>query len=287
MKLITKAAIAAASLFLCLIQVEAATHHHHRHHLRFAAVHKTNHHRYHKPEPVVVPGTIVENIRRTAEAAAPPPLPATAVQFIADMLDVVKQTTEESFEFVRNPVDEAREYVQQTSVPGYTMLLQGRPVALSCLNPEFVLRLAASIKEARDLGINASVSSACRPPVLRVGGMADKSQSMHAYGLAVDLAGIGHPGDAAYRQWCKIAAGHGIIRPYNTMWEDNHFQPTETKVASQVPPMKKLLSRYGPTDLMKLWAIEVGMIIPVEKAKAQSTNVVKEHHHAHTHIARA
>jgi hypothetical protein len=268
-------ALVVALLFAGAVTADARSFHRH-HHLRVASHKKPVQHHY------ALPDSVVADIRRTVEAAEPPPPPDSVIAFVEDIVDVVKRLAPDPFIFVRNPVDEARDYVQQTSIPGYTMFVQSRPVALSCLNPEFVVRLAAAIKEARANGIPAGVYSACRPPALRVGGMGDKSQSMHAYGLAVDIAGIGSPGSATACAWYRIAAAHGIIRPYATPWEWNHMQPTAIKVASQAPPMKKVLSPYGPTDLVKLWTTQVNLILPIYQAKPPEVVI-----HHHTHYARA
>src|SRR5262245_47679541 len=62
---------------------------------------------------------------------------------------------------------EARAYVVETASPGYTMTLQGAELALGRLHPEFVVRLANAIREARSAGLPfAGVFSAYRPPAL-------------------------------------------------------------------------------------------------------------------------
>lgn len=276
--------------FVCLLALTTqgeANYHHRRHHIiyKVTVVHKIHHYvrRQHRDPVVASPGGMVAAIRKTAEAAAPPPLPVAAIQFIQDVLDVVTVVTPDPFVFVRNPVVEAREYVQTTSVPSYSMFLQGRPVALACLNPDFVVRLADTIKEARKDGIQASVSSACRPPILGIGGMRNKAESMHAVGMAVDMAGIGPPGSGTAQRFYQIAAKHGIIRPYSTAIEWNHLQPTDIKVVSQVPKLKPFVSPYGPTDLSKLWAIEAAVILPADKAKPPGRTIAaapRAHHHA-------
>jgi hypothetical protein len=221
------------------------------------------HHHRHSPVPAVVhqdpppKNDILVNIKKTLAAANPiPVLEASAIVFIQNMLQTFDNPV-----MTRGPEEDARAYLEQTALPGFTMFLQGRKVALSCLNPNFALRLAGAVKEARDAGIPAGVMSACRPPALGVGGMADKSQSMHAFGLAVDMGGIGSPGSSTAKHWYEIAARHGIVKPYAAAWEWNHMQPTDIKVASQVPPMKKVLSQYGPTDLGKLWSIETAILL--------------------------
>lgn len=290
-------AVMPAVFFACLFPAVAvaAANAHHRHHHPVQVVEKAKakpHHFVHKIRHISpdAPTSVVAAIRKTADDAAPPPLPVAALQFIQDVVDVIKNTSSEAFDFVRNPVDEAREYIERTSSPGYTMFLQGRKVSLSCLNPDFAVRLADAIKEAREKGVQAGVSSACRPPILGVGGMRDKAQSLHAVGLAVDVSGIGSPGSTTANLWYKVAASHGIIRPYATSWEWNHMQPTSIKVASQVPSMKKLVSQYGPTDLVKMWETQAKVIISMGVAlttMTASAPVAHHHHHGAQHVARA
>ena len=68
------------------------------------------------------------------------------------------------------------------------MTLQGAELAIGRLHPEFVVRLANAIREARSAGLPfAGVFSAYRPPAFGVGGFSDKFNSLHTYGLAVDM----------------------------------------------------------------------------------------------------
>jgi hypothetical protein len=61
---------------------------------------------------------------------------------------------------------------------------------------------AAAIAEARAAGMPlAGIFSAYRPPAFGVGGFADKFHSLHTYGLAVDVTGIGGPGTPNSLLW--------------------------------------------------------------------------------------
>ena len=109
----------------------------------------------------------------------------------------------------------ARAYLIETATPGYTMTRQGPQRAIGRLHPEFVRRLAAAIAEARGAGLPfAGIFSAYRPPVFGVGGFADKFHSLHTYGLAVDVTGIGAVGTPSALLWHEIAARNGVICPY-------------------------------------------------------------------------
>ena len=89
----------------------------------------------------------------------------------------------------------ARAYLIATATPGYTMMRQGPERAIGRLHPEFVNRLAGAIAAARGSGLPfAGIFSAYRPPAFGIGGFADKFHSLHTYGLAVDVTGIGAAG---------------------------------------------------------------------------------------------
>jgi hypothetical protein len=67
------------------------------------------------------------------------------------------------------------------------------------------LRLESAIREARSAGLSsAGVFSAYRPPAFGVGGFSDKFNSLHTYGLAVDMRGIGNPGSPEARRANEI-----------------------------------------------------------------------------------
>jgi hypothetical protein len=121
---------------------------------------------------------------------------------------------------------EARAYLVQTAFPGHTMAKQGSELAIARLHPEFAIRLAKAVREGRDYGLVAGIFSAYRPPAFGVGGFSDKFNSLHAYGLAVDLYGIGRPGSVEALWWHEIAAKHGLICPCG------HHNKTEWNTAS-------------------------------------------------------
>src|SRR5262249_28308448 len=63
-----------------------------------------------------------------------------------------------------------RAYLVATSRPGGTMMRQGPEVAVARLHPEFAVRLAAAVREARGQGLReAGIFSAYRPPAFGVG----------------------------------------------------------------------------------------------------------------------
>ena len=158
----------------------------------------------------------------------------------------------------------ARAYLVQTAQSGYTMSRQGTAVAIGRLHPEFALRLANAVREARAEGLEtAGVFSAYRPPAFRVGGFRNKFHSLHAYGLAVDLSGIGRPGSAQARLWYRIASRNDLTCPYglSNRKEWNHCQATQTKIVLATNPLIRTINAQGPTNLERMWGTAKPLII--------------------------
>jgi hypothetical protein len=150
----------------------------------------------------------------------------------------------------------ARNYLIETASPGYTMTRQGPELAIGRLNPEFAVRLANAVREARQGGLpSAGVFSAYRPPAFGIGGFFDKFHSLHTYGLAVDMYGIGGPGSAAAQLWYEIAARQGVVCPYGShhQAEWNHCQPTSLKIILADNPLRGTVTAEGPLSLESMF----------------------------------
>jgi hypothetical protein len=166
-------------------------------------------------------------------------------------------------------VAEARAYVIETASPGFTMTLQGAELAIGRLHPEFVVRLANAIREARSAGLPAAgVFSAYRPPAFGVGGFSDKFNSLHTYGLAVDMQGIGRPGSSEAQLWHETAARNGVVCPYGPRdrAEWNHCQPTSLKIILAANPLRETVRAVGPSDLESMF--EAGSTVIEDMASA-------------------
>jgi hypothetical protein len=173
-------------------------------------------------------------------------------------------------------IEAARAYLVETARPGDTMMRQGPAVAIARLHPEFAKRLADAIRAAREAGLgDAGIFSAYRPPVFGVGGFADKYYSLHAYGLAVDMHGIGRPGSAEAQQWHEIAAQHGIVCPYGyrNRAEWNHCQPTHLVAVKAENPLRDTIVASGPVDLERMF--ETGTRF-IADAKSALTSVIAD-----------
>jgi hypothetical protein len=130
------------------------------------------------------------------------------------------------------------------------------------------VRLAAAIREAREQGLpETGIFSAYRPPAFGVGGFKDKFNSLHSYGLAVDMHGIGAPGSAEAKRWTQIAAKHGVACPYgfNNPVEWNHCQPTRIKMVRSDSPLVKTIKAEGPVNPVNMFEAGKELIESVAK----------------------
>jgi hypothetical protein len=196
------------------------------------------------PEPNAVEAQSIGAPTRDADVGVTPfgPLPVT---------EVPNAQAETSTEIAA-----ARNYLIETASPGYTMTRQGPELAIGRLNPEFAVRLATAVREARQEGLpSAGVFSAYRPPAFGIGGFFDKFHSLHTYGLAVDMYGIGGPGSAAAQLWYEIAARHGVVCPYGSHHraEWNHCQPTSLKIILADNPLRDTVTAEGPLSLESMF----------------------------------
>jgi hypothetical protein len=178
-----------------------------------------------------------------------------------------------------------RAYLVETATLGGTMLRQGPALAIGRLNPEFVGRLAAAIREARAAGLGSvGIFSAYRPPAFGVGGFSDKFESLHTYGLAVDMAGIGGPGSTDAKLWYEIAARHDVVCPYgfdsHTEW--NHCQPTQLKIIRPESPLRETVTAEGPIDLESMFDAGTALIArsagPLEGLEGAVDHLLERRH---------
>jgi hypothetical protein len=179
----------------------------------------------------------------------------------------------------RTPAEiaQVRAYLVETASPGYTMTLQGAELAIGRLHPEFAIRLEHAIREARSEGLAfAGVFSAYRPPAFGVGGFSDKFNSLHTYGLAVDMRGIGSPGSPEAQLWHRIAAKNGVVCPYGPRdrAEWNHCQPTSVKMILAENPLRETVTAAGPFDLETMFEAGNPMIEDVASAAESLSRAV-------------
>jgi hypothetical protein len=151
-------------------------------------------------------------------------------------------------------VREAVDYLVRTATPGYTMVRQGVRISVERLHPAFAVRLADAIRRAREEGLtNAGLFSAYRPPIFGVGGFSDKFNSLHSYGLAADIAGIGRPGSHEAYIWKHVVDRSGLYLPYgpDNHVEWNHTQLIPARIASR--SIRSTITSAGPKDVRRMW----------------------------------
>lgn len=278
-----------AALFLCLfsfvsVPADARTHHGVRHHgahvnhvVHRSARHLRRAHRHHRVHRRAVhqkplPAVTIERPKHIEVAnVGPMPLPdaqpTIPAELIAESFASLTPPNDPSPEVATDPVADARSYLVKTAFAGGTMTMLGKDKSIACLHPQFAVHLAEAVKDARENGLSGvGALSACRPPALGVGGFADKFNSLHAYGLAVDMHGIGSPGSSQAKLWHKIAARHDVAcvyGPYNGA-EWNHCQGTRVKVAPSY--LRKTITAKGPIDLGVMWRVASALLVNVSDA---------------------
>lgn len=163
-------------------------------------------------------------------------------------------------------VAEALGYLKRTATLGYTMARQGVDVAIGRLHPAFVVRLAEAIHWAREHDLpHAGIYSAYRPPAFGVGGFGNKFFSMHSYGLAADITGIGGPGSRGARTWEQAVRIAGLFLPYgvNNRAEFNHTQLLSSRMAWMA--LRRTITASAPKGLREMWlASGVKAYVPLE-----------------------
>lgn len=189
---------------------------------------------------------------------------------------------------------EVRAYLCTTAHPGGTMTRLGCAKAVGFLHPDFAAKLAAAVREARAGGMDsAGVYSAYRPPSYGVGGFSDKYLSLHSYGLAADMHGVGRPCSRQARQWHQIAARNGVAGPYGACnrAEWNHMQGTRSRVAPG--GLRGTITAGGPLDPERMWDAAKGILataLDIVPSLYGERTRVRQHHrsarHRHPHRAR-
>lgn len=154
--------------------------------------------------------------------------------------------------------DEARNYLSGLSAH------QSRVGDTSYLHPDFALRLANSIQQARALGMPVTLESGYRTPTTTGSNYDAQGYSLHGFGAAADVSGIGNAGSPSAALWGKIAAQNGIYNPYglSDAKEYNHWQLVPWKLEQRPDVQKALIASGG--DLNKVW----GAVAPVSATQA-------------------
>jgi hypothetical protein len=127
--------------------------------------------------------------------------------------------------------DEARAYLDSVSAH------PGRQGDTTFMHPDFAVRLANSIQQARAAGMHVGLQSGYRSANQTGSEFDAGGYSTHSYGLGGDISGLGKPGApnlAASRQFFQIASANGLHNPYgyDHPTEFNHWQLPAQPLAS-------------------------------------------------------
>lgn len=151
----------------------------------------------------------------------------------------------------------AKDYLIETAHPGGTMRRQGVRLSIERLHPVFAERLSVAVRRAREAGLSDVGPFSCyRPPGYGVGGFSDKFQSLHSYGLACDMWGIGDPGSRESHLWARVATAAGLhgYGP-NARSEWNHWQLMPWRGIGGRWELRDTITASGPIETEKMWKV--------------------------------
>ena len=136
----------------------------------------------------------------------------------------------------------------------------------SFLHPDFAVKMANAVHQARTAGLPVTVQSGYRANPTTGSKYDAEGYSLHGYGGAIDVGGIGGAGSPQAQQWAQIAQKNGIYNPYgvdNTA-EYNHWQMVPWKLENRPDVQKAIVSAGG--DAGKIW----NAISPVTQSAASA-----------------
>jgi DNA-binding PadR family transcriptional regulator len=220
--------------------------------MRISMQHINNNYRnVKKGEQVELPGAKKQQPAAQQTREQTPPSPEPAAQRTQEQPQQPQQNRQPPSNL--RPPGEAPSMLPTT--PGGTMQRMGVEKSIGSLHPDLRSKLQSAIEEAKQAGIDASIFSAYRPPEYGVGGFGDKMKSLHSYGLAVDVAGLGGAGSEKARKWYEIATKHGLYNPYgyNHPREYNHYQLVPYKSVEPDNPLRNTITPAGPKNLQEMW----------------------------------
>ena len=136
----------------------------------------------------------------------------------------------------------------------------------SYLHPDFAVKMANAVSQARAAGLPVTVQSGYRTNPTTGSKYDAEGYSLHGYGAAIDVGGIGGAGSPQALRWAKIAQQNGVYNPYGVgdPAEYNHWQMVPWKLENRPDIQKAIVSAGG--DAGKIW----NAISPVTTSSAAS-----------------
>ena len=146
--------------------------------------------------------------------------------------------------------DEARAYLSRLSSH------QGRAGDTDYMNPEFAVRLATAIQQARAEGIPVSLTSGYRSDDTTGSTYDAGGNSSHGYGLAGDVGGLDGPNGKLTTRWGQIASANGLSNPYGigNEAEFNHWQLPPQPLEQTPEVLARLKAARATGDPGQMWA---------------------------------
>lgn len=222
------------------------------------------------PTPAIVPLVVVDEV---AEARAYlKEVAGAGGTMLRQGVDAVMTRLRSSVE-APNLIASFKEALQRGEVRE-----EGIAVSIDRLHPDYAVKLAKAVKEARANGLPKAGPFSCyRPPVYRVGGMRDKAASCHAYGLVCDIGGIGWARSKDSEKWGAIARRAGLYRPHRSAREHNHWQLVPNKVCGTAA-MRTTITASGPKDLQAMWTAGTKLAGAEVSTRAKVRRAKHRHH---------
>lgn len=143
--------------------------------------------------------------------------------------------------------DEARAYLGSLSSHVF------RLGDTSFLHPGFAVNMANAVQQARAAGLPVTVQSGYRTNNATGSSYDAAGLSMHGYGAAMDVGGIGGAGSPQAKQWGAIAAKNGVYNPYGVAdpREYNHWQAVPWTLESRPDVQQAIINAKG--DAGQIW----------------------------------
>ena len=145
--------------------------------------------------------------------------------------------------------NEARTYLSSQS------LHRNRPGDTGNLHPDFALKLANAIQQARAEGLQVGVMSGFRTPGQTGSAYDAGGNSSHSYGLASDISGLDGPNGRVTTRWAQIAGQNGLSNPYGVgnAAEFNHWQLPPQPLERTPDQLARLKAAAATGNYQNVW----------------------------------
>jgi hypothetical protein len=132
---------------------------------------------------------------------------------------------------------------------------RNRPGDTTNFHPDFAVKLANAIQQARAQGLPIGVMSGFREPNQTGSAYDAGGNSSHSYGLASDISGLDGPNGNITNQWAKIAGANGLSNPYGVgnAAEFNHWQLPPQPLERSPQLLAQLKAAKSSGNMQNVW----------------------------------